>query len=178
MKPIVALLAFSVVAVLAPAPAVAAKGDQCGAVSLDEKPGSGGPRSRFDWSDHQEAHNWYIGHRRHVFASGHLSGKHYYVGFTRRVCKHLRGIRSMVDERWRFRAFAARYSWHQLAKTQRCVADLPRQEWLGIGGSGRDVFMNQDIVWLREKTDGRKRYIRSRCPWARIVFYEGYGVDQ
>lgn len=175
MKAIVVVLAFSVVAALAPAPVMAAKGDRCGAVSLDEKPPRGS-RSDFDWSDHQDAHNWFIGHKRHVFASGHLSGKHYYVGFTRRVCKHLREIRSMVDERWRFRAFVARYSWNQLAKTQRCVADLPRQEWLRIGGTDRDVYMNHDIVWLRKKTEARKRFIRSRCPWTRIVFYEGGAV--
>lgn len=164
--------------VIGAAPASAGRGERCGAVTLDEKPPFGDANQRFDWSDHQRAHNWYIGHRRHVFASGYLSGNHYYVGFTRRVCKNLRGIRSMVDERWRFRAFVAEYSWNQLAKTQRCVADLPRQKWLQIGGSTRDVYMNQDVVWLREKTDGRKRYVRRRCPDARIVFYEGAGVDE
>lgn len=178
MKSIVVAVAFSVVAGLAPVPAMAAKGDHCGAVSLDEKPPFGNPKRGVDWSDHQDAHNWYIGHRRHVFASGYVSGKHYYVGFTRRVCKHLRGIRSMVDEPWRFRAFVAHYSWNQLAKTQRCVGELPRRQWLKVGGSDRDVYMNQVIVWLEEKTDGRKRFIRSRCPWARIVFYEGGAVEQ
>ena len=176
MKPIVVLIAVALV--MGAAPALAGKGDQCGAVSLAEKPPFGDANQRFDWSDHQDAHNWYIGHRRHVFASGYLSGNHYYVGFTRRVCHHLRGIRSMVDERWRFRVFVAKYSWHRLAKTQRCVADLNRQEWLQVGGSDRDVYMNQVIVWLREKTDGRKRYIRQRCPAARIVFYEGGAVDE
>lgn len=163
--------------VMGAAPAAARKGEHCGAVSLADRPPLGNA-ARFDWSDHQDAHNWYIGHRRHVFASGYLSGDHYYVGFTRRVCRHLAGIRSMVEERWRFRAFVAHYSWNQLAATQRCVGDLPRQSWLKIGGSDRDVHANQVIVWLREKTDGRKRYVRGRCPKARIVFYEGGAVEE
>ncbi|HEV2757331.1 MAG TPA: hypothetical protein VG318_16320 [Actinomycetota bacterium] len=170
MRKITILLA--VLLVMGAAPALAAKGEHCGAITLADKPPLG-EGSRFDWSDHQDAHNWFIGHRRHVFASGYVSGKHYYVGFTRKVCRHLRHIRSMVDEGWRFQAFVAKYSWAQLARTQRCVGDLPRQEWLRIGGSDRDVHMNQVIVWLREKTDGRKHYIRHRCPDARIVFYEG-----
>lgn len=175
MRKIAAVVALLLV--LGAAPAAARKGEHCGAVSLKDKPPLGGA-SGFDWSDHQDAHNWYIGHKRHVFASGYVSGDHYYVGFTRRVCKHLSGIRSMVDEPRRFRAFVAHYSWNQLAATQRCVGELPerRREWLGIGGSDRDVYMNQVIVWLREKTDGRKRYIRSHCPKARIVFYPGGAV--
>lgn len=170
-------LGLALVASVAPsAPAVAKNGERCGAVTIEERPRGRSTSGDFDWSDHQDAHNWYLWNRPHVFASGYLSGNHYYVGFTQWVCRHLSRIRSRVDERWRFRAFVAEFGWSELKKTQRCVAPLFEKKWLRIGGSDIDVFENQVIVWLRKKTEPRKRYIRRRCPVARIVFYEGGAV--
>ncbi len=152
----------------------AAAGSRCEPISVDERPRLGDRTRGFDWTPYTKAHDRYLRRRPEVFASGYLSGRHFYVGFTRRVCHHLQRIRHMVDtQRWRFRAFIADYSLRQLRRAQRCVGDLVHREWLGISAWGPDVWRNKLWVMLRKRTDRRERFIRRECPAVAIRFSEG-----
>lgn len=144
---------------------------RCGAITVDERPPLGG--GGFNTDPYVRAHNRYLRRHPDVFASGYLSGKRFYVGFTRHVCHHLRRIRQMVDKGWRFRAFVAIHTYRELRRAQRCVTHLMGRRRLRISAVGVDVWRNKLEVMLRRRTERRERIIRRECGTVRIRFTEG-----
>lgn len=143
----------------------------CGAVTLDERPPLGG--GGFDTQPYQRRHNQWLKEHPDVFASGYLSGKRFYVGFTSDVCDNLRRFREGLKNPWRVRAFEADWTYRQLRRAQRCVNDLFEKRWLKISATGADVWRNKLEVMLEENTERRRNYIFSRCGTVSIRFVEG-----
>ena len=149
--------------------------DRCGASTLDEAPRAG-KTGNWDEEPYVRRHNRFLRERPKVFASGYLSGRHFYVGFTHDVCDNLRDFRRGLPERWRVRAFKADFTYRRLRRAQRCVTELFSQDWLGISAVGVDVVRNKTDVMLENNTERRRRYIRGRCGASKgriLYFTEG-----
>lgn len=144
---------------------------RCDAVTLEDRPPLGG--GGFNSKPYQRRHNRWIEEHPHVFASGYLSGKRFYVGFTRNVCDNLQRFRRGLEDPWRVRAFHADWTYRQLRRAQRCVTDLFEKRWLKISAVGVDVWRNKLEVMLEENTERRRNYIRNRCGSVTIRFVEG-----
>ena len=149
--------------------------DRCGAVTLEEKPPLG-EAGNWDEGPYVRRHNIFLRERPEVFASGYLSGRHFYVGFTRDVCDNLRDFRRGLPQRWRVRAFEADFTYRRLRRAQHCVTELFGHDWLGISAVGVDVYRNKTNVMLERDTERRRRYIRRRCGASKgriLYFTEG-----
>ena len=144
---------------------------RCGAVTLQDRPRRGG--GGFNVRPYQRRHNRWLEEHPDVFASGYISGKRFYVGFTHDVCDNLRRFRRGLEDPWRVRAFHADWTYRQLRKAQRCVTDLFSKRWLKISATGTDVWRNKLEVMLEENTERRRNYIRNQCGTVTIRFVEG-----
>lgn len=165
------LVAWVLGALWAPPTLAGEELSDCGAVTLADRPRLGG--GGFDTRRYQRRHNVFLEEYPEVFASGYLSGKRFYVGFTHDVCHYLRLFRKGLKNPWRVKAFQANWSYKELRRTQRCVTDLFEKRWLKISGVGSDVWRNNVEVMLEENTKRRRNYIRSRCGPADLRFVEG-----
>ena len=169
------LLCFALlVSVLIPAgPSRAEDLSRCGAVELEDRPRLG-QSGGWDASAHQRRHNQYQRRHPEVFASGYLSGKHFYVGFTHDVCRKLRRFRrGLSEEQWRVRAFHANWTYRELRQAQRCVNEYFSRDWLKMSATGVDVWRNKLEVMFEKNTAKRRRFIRRRCGTVDIRFTEG-----
>lgn len=146
--------------------------DRCGAVTLDQLP-PGGQKGDWDTVPYAERDARYQRTHPRVYASGFLSGRHFYVGFTRDVCRHLRHFRAGVPQPWRVRAFDANFSYARMKKGMRCVADLSKKDRLRISATGDNVHRNQVEVLLERNTEWRRRIIRRRCDanWKPLLYF-------
>ena len=144
---------------------------RCGAVTLENRPPLGG--GGFDVRPYQRRHNRWLKEHPKVFASGYLSGKRFYVGFTHDVCDNLQRFLRGLDNPWRVKAFKADWTYRQLRRAQRCVSDLFDKRWLKISATGTDVWRNKLEVMLEENTERRRNYIRNQCGTVSIRFVEG-----
>jgi hypothetical protein len=146
---------------------------RCGAVTLKERPELG-QTDNWNHGPHVRRHNQYLRSHPKVFASGYLSGRHFYVGFTRNVCKNLHEFRKGLPQKWRVRAFQATFSYKRLRLAQRCVTAMMSNSELGISAVGADVYRNKTMVMLSENTEERRAVIRAECEAAkaRILRFE------
>lgn len=146
--------------------------DRCRAVTLEELP-PGGQKGDWDSKPYARRHARYLETHPRVFASGFLSGKHFYIGFTRDVCKHLRHFRIGLEQPWRVRAFDANFSYRRMTRAIRCVADMSDNERLGISLVGDNVHRNEVEVLLERNTEWRRKIIRRRCDpdWRPILYF-------
>lgn len=151
----------------------AREGEECGAITVRERPKLGDRTRGFDWDPYIRVSNRYLRRHPDVYASGYLAGKHMYVGFTDDVCRRLRHMRGQVEQRWRLRAFVAGYSYAELERANACVGELAGRRRLAITGWGPDVYRNRLMVMLRKRTERRERVIRRECRQAAIYFREG-----
>ena len=149
--------------------------DRCGATTLGEAPRPG-KTGNWDDAPYVRRHNRFLREQPDVFASGYLSGRHFYVGFTHDVCDNLQDFRRGLPDRWRVRAFKADFTYRRLRRAQHCVTEMFGNEWLGISAVGTDVFRNKTNVMLENNTERRRRYIRRRCGASKgriLYFTEG-----
>ena len=144
---------------------------ECGAIALDERPPLG-QKGSYDVRPYQRRHNRYLEHHPQVFASGYLSGDHFYIGLTHRVCMHLKKFKAPLDKPWRVRAFKADWTYRELRRAHNCVRDL-NWDRLGIQGAGVDVYRNKDSVMFKNDKPWRRRAVLRRCGTVDFRFTEG-----
>ena len=162
-----------VLSVLVPAaPAVGGNISRCGAVTLDDRPKLG-QTENWDYDEYQRRHNRYQERHPEVFASGYLAGKHFYVGFTKNVCWHLKRFRKGLSQKWRARAFLADWTFRELRRAQGCANEHFDNKWLDMQGTGVDVWRNKLEVMFKRNTERRREYIERRCGTVDIRFTEG-----
>lgn len=162
---------------LAPSVAIAHEVSRCGAVELKDRPRLG-HSGDWDTRRYQRRHNEYQRNHPDVFASGYLSGRYFYVGFTEDVCRNLRRFRNGLPEKWRVQAFRANWTYRELKRAQRCVNDHFDNRWLGMSMTSVDVWRNKLEVMLEKDTARRRRYIEQRCGTVDIRFTEGEVTPQ
>lgn len=165
----VALLATSLV----PSVALAEEDlSRCGAIELEDRPKLGQSRN-WDYSRYQRRHNEYQRNHPDVFASGYLAGRHFYVGFTEDVCRHLKRFRKGLPEKWRVRAFHANWTYRQLRHAQKCANEYFDKRWLNMSATSTDVWRNKVEVMFEKNTERRRRFIRRECGTVDFRFTEG-----
>ena len=146
---------------------------KCGAVELEDRPRLG-QSSRWNHKYHQRRLNVYQHNHPEVFASGYLSGEHFYVGFTENVCWHLDNFKDgLRDGKWRVKAFHADWTFVELRSAQRCANRYFDNRWLNMQGTGVDVWRNKLEVMFKRNTESRRNFIESRCGTVDIRFTEG-----
>lgn len=156
-------------------PAAATAGEdlsRCDAVELKDRPRLG-QSENWNYRRYQRRHNEYQRNHPEVFAGGYLSGKHFYVGFTHDVCAHLKRFRRGLPDKWRARAFHAKWTFRELRRAQECINEHFDNRWLNMQGTGTDVWRNKVEVMFKRNTERRRRYIERRCGTVDIRFTEG-----
>ena len=169
----ISVCAILLAACLAPSAATAEEDlSRCGAVELEDRPKLG-QSENWDFRRYQRRHNEYGRNHPEVFASGYLSGKHFYVGFTEDVCRHLKRFRNGLPQKWRVRAFHANWTFRQLRRAQECANDHFDNRWLAMSATSTDVWRNKVEVMFEKNTKRRREFIEEKCGTVDFRFTEG-----
>ena len=172
MKRATLAILVSALLILPASPAGAEDISRCGAVALEDRPKLGQTRN-WDYSEYQRRLNRYQQRHPEVFASGYLSGKHFYVGFTKNVCWHLKRFRKGLSQKWRVRAFEADWTYRELRRAQACANEYFDNKWLNMQATSADVWRNKLEVMFKRNTERRRDFIERRCGTVDIRFVEG-----